>query len=501
MSSSAALEMSGISKRFPGVLALDSVNLSVQPGEIHGLVGENGAGKSTIIKCLAGMYTPDEGTVTIDGETLAAVTPSEVSDRGIRFVHQELQLVPHFTVLESIYMGQELTGPLGLRRADMKKRAQSILGDTLGVDLALNALIRDISPAERKLVQIARALVLEGAKLIVFDEPTAPLAAGEVIKVLDAVRALKQAGIAVVYVSHYLAEILDLCDRVTVLRNGKNAGVIDNPHHDSMAELVRLIVGRDLADLFPPHSSHTGNSVLQVTELGDGKKFSDISFSVREGEIVGLAGVLGAGCEEIVDTLIGLRAAKDGSISVNGKKGRNRNPAAALRRGMVLIPRDRRNDGLVLDLQVDENISLSTVSDVATAGIVSRSKSIARAKEMISALDIRPADPVRKARFLSGGNQQKVVLARSLAAKAKIFIFDEPTVGVDVGAKGEIYRLVRDLAEGGAGVLVSSNEPAELLGLCDRILIVVRGEIVAEHASSDLHRDQLVQLMTGGVVV
>lgn len=501
MSSSAVLEMSGISKRFPGVLALDSVTLSVRAGEIHGLVGENGAGKSTIIKCLAGMYTPDEGSVTIDGEQLGAVTPAEVTDRGIRFVHQELHLVPHFTVLESIYMGQELSGPLGLRRADMKKRAQSILRDTLGVDLPLGALIRDISPAERKLVQIARALVLEGAKLVVFDEPTAPLAAGEVAKVLDAVRALKQAGIAVVYVSHYLAEILDLCDRVTVLRNGQNAGILDNPQQDSMAELVQLIVGRELSDLFPPHSSHTGEGVLEVQELGDGKKFSDVSFTIREGEIVGLAGVLGAGCEEIVDTLIGLRTAKAGTMSVNGKKGTNSSPAQALRRGMVLIPRDRRNDGLVLNLQVDENISLSTLGDVARGGIVSKRQSISRAKDMISALDIRPADPVRKARFLSGGNQQKVVLARSLAAKAKMFIFDEPTVGVDVGAKGEIYRLVRDLAEQGAGVLVSSNEPAELLGLCDRILIVVRGKIVAEHAATDLNRDHLVQLMTGGVVV
>ncbi len=499
--SSTVLEMSGISKRFPGVLALDSVNLSVAHGEIHGLVGENGAGKSTIIKCLAGMYIPEEGTVSIDGDTLNAVSPAEVTDRGVRFVHQELQLVPHFTVLESIYMGQELGTSLGLRRGDMKKRAQSILRDTLGVTLPLNALIRDISPAERKLVQIARALVLEGAKLVVFDEPTAPLAAGEVVKVLDAVRALKKAGIAVVYVSHYLAEILDLCDRVTVLRNGKNAGVIEEPRPESMSELVHLIVGRELSDLFPPQSTKTGDTVLEVSQLGDGKKFDGISFQVREGEIVGLAGVLGAGCEEIVDTLIGLRVAKTGSIVVNGKKGRNKSPARALRRGMVLIPRDRRNDGLVLNLQVDENISLSTLSDVSRAGIVSRHKSITRGKEMISALDIRPADPVRKARFLSGGNQQKVVLARSLAAKAKMFIFDEPTVGVDVGAKGEIYRLVRDLAEQGAGVLVSSNEPAELLGLCDRILIVVRGEIVDEHPSAELHRDQLVQLMTGGVAV
>jgi len=501
MSSSLVLEMSGISKRFPGVLALDDVNFSVSHGEIHGLVGENGAGKSTIIKCLAGMYVPESGTVSIDGDRLEQVTSAEVAQRGIRFVHQELNLVPHFTVVESIFMGQEISGLGGLKRREMKNRARSILVDSLGVTLPLGALIRDISPAERKLVQIARALVLEGAKLVVFDEPTAPLAAGEVAKVLDAVRSLKRSGIAVVYVSHYLAEILELCDRVTVLRNGENAGHLDSPQNSSMAELVHLIVGRELSDMFPPRSQNLGEEVLGVTGLSDGKKFSDVNLQVRQGEIVGLAGVLGAGCEEIVDTLIGLRRVKSGSVTIDGKKVSITSPAKALGKGMVLIPRDRRNDGLVLDLQVDENISLSTYQQVAVGGMVSARRVLSRGREMIQALDIRPPSPTRKARFLSGGNQQKVVLARSLAAQAKMFIFDEPTVGVDVGAKSEIYRLIRDLADRGAGVLISSNEPAELLGMCDRILIVVRGEIVAEHASDDLSRDALVEQMTGGVVV
>jgi ribose transport system ATP-binding protein len=500
MSSSLVLEMSGISKRFPGVLALDDVNFSVSHGEIHGLVGENGAGKSTIIKCLAGMYVPDSGTVAIDGDPLDSVTAAEVAQRGIRFVHQELNLVPHFTVVESIFMGQEISGWGGVKRREMKKRARAILDDTLGVSLPLGALIRDISPAERKLVQIARALVLEGAKLVVFDEPTAPLAAGEVAKVLDAVRSLKQAGIAVVYVSHYLAEILDLCDRVTVLRNGRNAGHLDSPEAPSMAELIHLIVGRELADMFPPRSQNIGGEALGVTALSDGKKFSDITLQVKQGEIVGLAGVLGAGCEEIVDTLIGLRRLKSGTLTLAGKKVSISSPASALKKGMVLIPRDRRNDGLVLDLQVDENISLSTYQQVAVAGLVSVKKVLARGREMISALDIRPPTPTRKARFLSGGNQQKVVLARSLAAQATMFIFDEPTVGVDVGAKSEIYRLIRELADQGAGVLISSNEPAELLGMCDRILVVVRGEIIAEHSSDELSRDSLVEQMTGGTI-
>ena len=498
MSSSFVLEMSGITKSFPGVLALDDVALSVVRGEIHGLVGENGAGKSTIIKILAGVYVADHGSVAIDGQVLSTTSASGVFARGVRFVHQELNLVPHFTVVESMFMGQEISGLFGLRLRDMKNRAREILKNALGVDINPGALIRDLSPAERKLVQIARALVIEGGKLIVFDEPTAPLASTEVDKVLGAIRRLKDQGISVIYVSHYLAEIAELCDRVTVLRNGVNAGSLDALGPGSVPDLIRMIVGRELADLFPSGSADQGDDVLVLKNLGDRRRFADISLSVRQGEIVGLAGVLGAGCEEIVDAVMGLRAIKDGAVFIGGKKVRLRSPAAALKRGMVLIPRDRRNDGLVLNMSLAQNITLSTLSDVATGGMISHTKSLLRAQQMIESLDIRPGDPHRKARFLSGGNQQKVVLGRSLAAKAKIFIFDEPTVGVDVGAKSEIYRIIRDLATSGAGVLVSSNEPAELLGLCDRVLVVVRGRIVAERPSGQWSRDELVEEMTGG---
>lgn len=499
MSSSLVLEMTGISKSFPGVLALDEVNLAVRHGEIHGLVGENGAGKSTIIKSLAGVYVADAGAISIDGEILDPVTPAEVFSRGIRFVHQELNLVPHFSVVESIFVGQELSGFMGLRLREMKARARKVLVDTLGVDLSLGTLIRDLSPAERKIVQIARALVIEGAKLVVFDEPTAPLASAEVKKVLEVIQRLKREGISVVYVSHYLAEIVELCDRVTVFRNGKNAGSIDSPDPNSMAELIHMIVGRQLEDMYPERNGTPTTDVLSAEHLGDGRKFSQISFSVRKGEIVGLAGVLGAGCEEIVDCLVGLRPIREGQVKLGDKRVTLRSPAKALKHGLVLIPRDRRNDGLVLDMSVTQNITLSTLSDVASWGMISHKKSLPRAQAMIKALDIRPVDPQRKARYLSGGNQQKVVLARSLEAKAQMFIFDEPTVGVDVGAKSEIYRIIRKLAEKGSGVLVSSNEPAELLGLCDRILVVVRGKIVSEHLSGELTRDQLIEIMTGGI--
>jgi ribose transport system ATP-binding protein len=490
------LEMSGITKEFPGVLALDKASLNIYQAEIHGLVGENGAGKSTIIKSLAGVYQHDSGSIKFGDRSVPQMTAAVADELGIRFVHQELHLVPHFTVAESVFMGQEIAGPGGLSVRQMRQKAASTLSDSLGAVISPTALIRDLSPAERKLVQVARALVREGTRLIVFDEPTAPLAAAEVQQVLSAVKRLKEKGISVLYVSHYLGEITELCDRVTVFRNGKNVGLVDQDTKTSGKELIRLMVGRDLDQLFISRDDPLGVVALEARGLGDGDKFADVSFTIHSGEIIGLAGVLGSGCEEIVDAVIGLRRIKSGSLSVRGKKARVGSPSSALKKGIVLIPRDRRSDGLFLDLSVRENINIATLHDVSTLGIVSRKASEKRAFEMVKLLDIRPKDTGRQARYLSGGNQQKVVLGRSLAADAKIFVLDEPTVGVDIGAKSEIYRQVSELASAGKAVLISSNDPAEILGLCDRVLVVIRGKVVSEHRSEDLTKDSLIEKMT-----
>jgi ribose transport system ATP-binding protein len=490
------LQMSGITKAFPGVLALDDASLTIRAGEIHGLVGENGAGKSTIIKSLAGVYQHDHGAIHFAGDEIPQITAAVADELGIRFVHQELHLVPHFTVAESVFMGQELSDVSGLNNRKMREQAALTLSESLGAEINPRALIRDLTPAERKLVQIARALVREGTRLIVFDEPTAPLASAEVERVLQAIRRLKKKGIAVLYVSHYLGEINQLCDAVTVFRNGSDVGLIENDVAQSGRELIRLMVGRDLDQLFPTRDSVLEEVFLDVKQLSDGDKFQDVSFSIHAGEIVGLAGVLGSGCEEIVDAIVGLRRAKSGSLTVRGQKARIASPAAALRKGIVLIPRDRRNDGLFLELSVRENINIATLESVATAGLVSREASEKRARLMVEQLDIRPAETERQGRYLSGGNQQKVVLARSLAADAKILVLDEPTVGVDIGAKTEIYRQVSDLAVEGRAVLISSNDPAEILGLCDRVYVVIRGTVVSEHRSEDLTRDSLIEKMT-----
>jgi len=495
----AAVELAGISKVFPGVKALDDASLSVAAGEVHGLIGENGAGKSTLIKILAGVYRHDAGTVHINGEEVHEITPAVMRRLGLRFIHQELHLVPHFTVAESVFMGQEEQWWYGIRHRHMRERAATVLRDMLGVDLDPAALIRDISPAERKLVQVARALVEPGARIVVFDEPTAPLAHAEVSRVLDAVRRLRDSGIAIVYVSHYLEEITGLCDRVTVFRNGTDVGVVEDVHDGETGTLIRMMTGRDVGDLFPPRPAPSDRVHLEVAQLGDGRTFAEVDLKVRAGEVVGIAGLLGSGAAELVDTIMGLRKARSGSVSIAGEKRRLASPAHALAAKMVLIPRDRRSDGLVLDFSVEDNISLSTLDDVSTWGLVKGRAVRRRAEEMIGRLDIRPPAPLQQARFLSGGNQQKVVLARALEADATVLIFDDPTVGVDIGAKAEIYRLIADLAASGAAIVVSSNDPTEILGLCHRVEVIVRGRITASLSTEGLAHHELVEAMTSTV--
>lgn len=492
-----ALELRGIMKDFPGVRALDGANLAIKPGEIHGLVGENGAGKSTIIKVLAGVYKPDDGKIEIFGKDVGRSSPEVAHEAGIRFIHQELNLVPHVTVTESVFMAQELVGSMGLKCRLMCERTEKFLKDNLAVSIPGNRLIRDLGTAERKLVQIARALIDGEARIVVFDEPTAPLASGEVDTLMNAISQLKSQGISILYVSHYLDEITDICDRVTVFRQGKDVALFDEIEKDSATALVSSMVGRDLGSLYPESSRAPGDVTLELENLGDGSSFRNVSLKAHKSEIIGIAGLIGSGREELVDCIYGLRSVKDGSMHLNGAKAHINSPAKAVEEGIVLVPRDRRNDGLVLSMNVTENVTLAILPKVAKAGLVNRSQSRAITEKQIANLDIRPTNPQTVTRFLSGGNQQKVVLARWLAKKANIFILDEPTVGVDVGARVEIYQLVEDLAAAGATVIVSSSDPAELIGICDRIAVLMRGEIIDTINTNDLTVDRLVAITTG----
>ena len=494
------LKMEHISKSFPGVRALDGASLSVRRGEVQGLVGENGAGKSTIIKVLAGVYRADGGSVRIGGQPVENVIPQSVHRLGVRFIHQEISLVPHFNVTESVFMGQEAGGVLGVDKRSMRARAESFLAETLGVQLDGRALVRDLTVAERKLVQIARALIDGQAKLVVFDEPTAVLAANEVEMLFAAIRALRDNGIAMVYVSHYLNEISEICDSVTVFRNGTDVGVLDLGETVDTAGIIRLMVGREIEEVYPERRSTPGRRLLEVDGLGDGHRFNDVSLSVGAGEIVGLAGIVGSGRAELVDTVYGVRRARSGRVRLDGTSIPVTSPARAVAAGLVLVPRDRRNDGLVLDMSVADNVNVATLREVSTLGWLDRGAALRRSDEQVERLDVRPRASNAIVRFLSGGNQQKVVLARWLASGAQVFMLDDPTVGVDVGARSEIYGLVAALAAAGAGVLLCSNDLAELLGMCDRILVMVRGSIVADLAAADLELGELLAVTTGSEV-
>ncbi|MEM6371863.1 MAG: sugar ABC transporter ATP-binding protein [Pseudomonadota bacterium] len=496
-----AFRLSGIIKEFPGVRALDAASLEVMAGEVHGLVGENGAGKSTVIKVLAGLYQPEAGEIEVGAQILNPATPETVHAAGIRFIHQELHLVPHFTVTESVFMGQELRGRFGLAKRDMRKAAEDFLRDTLGLDVPGNRLIRDLGTAERKLVQFARALIDGDAKIVVFDEPTAPLASNEVGIVMEAIARLKAQGIAILYVSHYLSEITDICDRVTVFRQGQTVGVFDGITADSATELVFAMVGRDITDMFPSKGVRSTGDGLEISGFTDGQKFAPLALSVGKGEIVGIAGLIGSGREEFIDTLYGLRRKQTGTVLFEGTEMRIATAAQAVKAGLVLVPRDRRHDGLVLPMTVTENATLATLDDNATAGLENRTMARTATEGQIQALDIRPPNPDAVTRLLSGGNQQKVVLARWLATSARIFIFDEPTVGVDVGAKAEIYQLIEDLAAKGACVIVSSSDPVELQGVCDRIAVMTRGALVGELDAAAISVDALVAATTGATSV
>lgn len=533
-----ALAIRKMSKAFPGVQALDNTDLTVERGEIHGLVGENGAGKSTIIKVLAGVYQADTGTIAIGDEPISAVTPQSVHDLGVRFIHQELSLVPHFNVAESVFMGQELSGKLdlsklalnklGLAKREMRHRAERFLNETLGTKIDARTLIRDLTVAQRKLVQIARALIDGNAQLVVFDEPTAVLASDDIDTLFAAIRGLRSQGISMIYVSHYLSEILEICDRVTVFRDGTDIGVVDLAKSAKSAgsvesagsvnfvesaesvesvnsagsvksvetgDLIAMMVGREINNIYPDRTTQTGDEIFSASGLSDGAHFNDINFAVGSGEIVGIAGITGSGRDELVDSIYGIRKSR-GTVKVDGLAVSLHQPADAINAGLVLVPRDRRSDGLILDMTVNDNINIATLDEISTAGWINRSAATERSDQLVDQLDVRPKRSSTVVRFLSGGNQQKVVLARWLATDSKVFVLDDPTVGVDVGARSEIYKLVAELASDGAGVIVSSDDLSELVGICDRVLVMVRGRIVADRTTEGLELEELIAVTT-----
>ncbi|MET0743551.1 MAG: sugar ABC transporter ATP-binding protein [Microvirga sp.] len=496
------LAMRHISKTFPGVRALTDVSLAVYPGEIHALMGENGAGKSTLMKILSGAYQADAGgEIVIDGQTVVIDGPLTARHHGIAIIYQELSLAPNLSVAENMLLGRELkSGPM-IDRASMEEACKAVL-DRLGVRFTATTKVSELSMAESQLVEIARALIAN-SRILVMDEPTTSLSSRETEALFALVRQLRAEGLAIIYISHRMAEIYELADRVTVLRDGSYVGTLDRA--DLSAErLVRMMVGRDLSSFYKKeHDAHgsRGPVILSVRDMSDGRRVHACSFDLHDGEVLGIAGLVGAGRTELARLIYGADPRVSGEVVLAGKTLAIQRPQDAIDSGLVYLTEDRKHLGLFLDLTVRENVNLSVLGrDARMGGVMNLRAARDRAVAAIKALAIRVASEKVQVGTLSGGNQQKVLLSRLLETKPRVLILDEPTRGVDIGAKSEIYRLIDELARRGVGVIVISSELPEIVGTCDRVLVMREGRLAGEVGGPGrppITQENIVAIATG----
>ncbi|MBN2051735.1 MAG: sugar ABC transporter ATP-binding protein [Spirochaetales bacterium] len=496
MGESFALSVRGIVKRYPGVTALDNIALDIKKEEIHAICGENGAGKSTLIKILTGAIQPDEGILEIDGITRKGFTPHEAMFHyGIAAIYQEFNLVPYLSIAENIFLGNELRRKNGLLNiAEMNRRASECL-EMLGITLDPRVKVEYLTVAYQQIVEIAKA-ISHNVKILIMDEPSAPLSTHEVEKLFTLIRNLKSRGVTIVYISHRMSEIFDISDRVTVFRDGKLIQTFPTRETDKKT-LIRCMVGRELLETFPERTHLPTETVLQVEHLSRDAILKDISFSVRAGEILGFGGLVGAGRTELVRAVFGADRSDSGTVMVKGKQVSIKKPAQAVKYGLGLIPEDRKRHGIISELSVKENISYSAFHKVSRFGLLLPSLMKKVAETYRNLLNIVCPGIEKKIKDLSGGNQQKVVLARWLATGCDILLFDEPTRGIDVGAKQEIYRLINSLAAEGKALILISSEMPELLGMSDRIIVMHEGQIAGELSRREATQEKILQLASG----
>ncbi|WP_406858110.1 sugar ABC transporter ATP-binding protein [Alsobacter sp. KACC 23698] len=476
------LEMRGISKTFPGVRALHDVSLKVHAGEIHALMGENGAGKSTLMKILSGAYQADPGgTILIDGRPVTIAGPLDGRRLGVSIIYQELALAPNLSVAENMLLGREPARAGFVDRAAMAAECRPVL-ERLGVAFGPSALVSGLSMAERQQVEIARAAHAQ-ARILVMDEPTTSLSSRETEALFALVRQLRAEGMAIIYISHRMNEVYELADRVSVLRDGGHVGALTRAELSADA-LVRMMVGRDLSSFYKKeHDAHAsrGPVLLSVRGLADGRRVRGCSFDLHQGEVLGIAGLVGAGRTELARLIYGAERPVAGTVELEGRPFAPQGPGEAIEAGLVYLTEDRKHLGLFLDMTVRENINLGVIGrDSRWSGFLDRAKARMRSSAAVKALGVRTPTDLLPVGALSGGNQQKVLLARLLETKPKVLILDEPTRGVDIGAKSEIYRLIDDLARSGVGVVVISSELPEIVGVCDRVLVMREGAMAGE---------------------
>jgi ribose transport system ATP-binding protein len=491
------VEVRGISKRFPGVRALDDVSLAVAPGEVLAIIGENGAGKSTLLKILAGVQPPDSGELLVDGQPVRFRGVEDALARGIALIHQELNLADNLDLAGNIFLGREPRRFGLLDLAGMHREAAGWLG-RVGLDLDPATPLARLPIGRQQLVEIAKALSTN-ARLLIMDEPTSSLSARETETLFRVVKDLRSRGVSVIWISHRLGEVKELADRVVVLRDGRNAGEITDRAEIEHDRMIRMMVGRDIDRLARRPSHPAGDVVLAVGDLRTpAHPAHAVSFAVRAGEIVGIAGLVGAGRTELLTTLFGITPAVAGSVAVAGRPVTPSSPIDAIRAGLALVPEDRKQEGLVLEMAVRENMSLAALWTESRAGFIDTAAERQLAAEMIPALAIKTPGDRQAVQFLSGGNQQKVVLAKWLAMKPKVLLLDEPTRGIDVGAKAEIYDLVHRLAGEGLAVLFVSSEMEEILSLADRALVMHEGRLAGGLSRRELSEENVMRLAAGG---
>lgn len=491
------LEMKGIGKTFPGVKALEGVNLTVRAGQVHALLGENGAGKSTLIKILSGAYVKDEGQILWEGQPVEIKSPQDAQRLGISTIYQEFNLAPHLTVAENIFLGHLPKQGPWVDWAQVRKRAREIL-DSLGVTLDVDTPTAELAVAEQQLVEIAKALNRQ-TRILVMDEPSAVLGEKDLEKLFTVVRQLQANGIGIIYISHRLREIFELADQVTVLKDGR---YVDTRAVSTvtMDDLVRLMIGRELADVYPKRNVQPGQVLLEVKNIGRTGVLRDISFQLRAGEIVGFAGITGSGRTELARVIFGADPYTNGEMWLSGQPYHVTSPADAIRHGVALVTEDRKRQGLLLKLSVTINTTISGLKRLCRGQVIKLKEELRLVQEYIRQLSIKTPGPNFLVVNMSGGNQQKVVLARWLSIGTRLFILDEPTRGIDVGSKSEIYQIMADLANQGVGILMISSELPEVLGMSDRIMVMREGRIVKELSRAEASEEAIMHYAVGSAV-
>ena len=490
------LEMKNISKTYPGVKALENVDFDLKKGEVHALVGENGAGKSTLMKILSGFHRKDSGEIHIEGKAIDINNPRAAISLGISTIYQDIIAVPYISVAENILMGDRPRNRFGIIRWRELDRKVNILLKELSIDLNTRETVSNLSMAQQQLVEIVKALSID-SKIIIMDEPTAPLTEDEKNILFKIINNIREKGVSVIYISHRMEEIFEIADRVTVLRDGKkiNTKAVKDTSHD---EIIKDMIGREIDEMYEDRKSAMADKViLKIKDFTKARYFEDIDFELHKGEILGFAGLVGAGRSELMKTIFGILNKDSGDVYLDGNKVEIKSPKKAIRLGMGLVPEDRKTEGLILDLPVDQNISIANLGSISRFGVLVSKMEKRLADGFVKSLAIKCYRLSQKVMNLSGGNQQKVIIARWLALNPKILILDEPTKGIDVGSKAEIHKLIIDIAQRGTSVILISSEMTEILKMSNRIIIMKEGRMVSEVSARDANEEVILRNMTG----